>query len=331
MQKGLLEPLNGEWVLEPGQMWGMTDPQAQVQQAIQFFNVPNVTANIVPVMQMAQGFAEEESGIPLIAAGLTSPDVGDTATGQLMVRTASTTLLDFMSEDWDDNMTSPIIENWYAWNMQYNTNPEVKGSFVVDVRTSTEYKNKQIYLRDLEKLSVESAQNPELAKHLNLGDLARVRIENMNLPTRHIIKPIEQVEAEEKELKANAGPDPQMLELELKARKLDIEEMQLSLQQQEMQAREVMEHEERMAAAQARLLEANARVTVSQNEKETEILKLAQRDREAAARLLSNEQISRENNLTKTFNMSLQEARKQQELEAYRAEIDLAAVKGSGV
>lgn len=331
LQKGLIEPANGEWVLEPGQMWYLTDPQAQVQQAIQFFNVPNVTQNIIPIMQMAQGFAEEESGIPLITAGLTSPEVGDTATGQLMVRTASTTLLDFMSEDWDDNMTTPIIENWYAWNMQYNPNPDIKGVFSVDVRTSTEYKNKQLYLRDLEKLSVESAQNPEVAKHLNLGELARMRIEMMNLPSRHIIKSAEQVQAEEEERAANAQPDPKILELQLKARELALKEAELQFETQQAQSREIMEHEERMAAAKARLVESEARVTVSQNEKETEILKLAQRDKEAAAKLMSNERIARENNMTKTFGLSIQEARKQQEADSYQAEIDLAATKGQGV
>lgn len=331
LQRGLIEPANGQWVLEPGQMWYLTDPQAQVQQAIQFFNVPNVTQNIIPIMQMAQGFAEEESGIPLIAAGLTSPEVGDTATGQLMVRTASTTLLDFMSEDWDDNMTNPIIENWYAWNMQYNPDPSIKGQFAVDVRTSTEYKNKQLYLRDLEKLSVESAQNPELAKHVNLGELARMRIEMMNLPSRHIIKPIEQVQAEDEERAANAQPDPAMLELRLKSRELSLKESQLAAETQQMQAREIMEHEERMAAAKARLVESEARVAVSQNEKETEILKLAQRDKETAAKLMSNERIARENNMTKTFGMSIQEARKQQEADSYQAEIDLARTKGEGV
>lgn len=330
-QKGLIEPLNGEWNLAPGQMWGLTDPQAQVSQAIQFFNVPNVSANIVPIMQMAQGFAEEESGIPLIAAGLTSPEVGDTATGQLMVRTASTTLLDFMSEDWDDNMTTPIIENMYAWNMQYNPDPSIKGSFSVDVRTSTEYKNKQLHLRDLEKLSVESAQNPEMAKHIDQGELSRMRIEMMNLPTRHVIKPKDLVIAEDEARAANAMPDPEMLKLQLEARKLDIEETKLALEQQQMQQREIMEHEERMAAARARLVESEARVIVSQNEKETEILKLAARDRETAMKLMSNERIARENNMTQTFNNSIAEARKQQEADSYQAEIDLAASQGSGV
>lgn len=331
MQKDLIEPANGKWELTPGQLWYLTDPQATVGQAIQFFTIPNVAGNITPIMQMAQGFAEEESGIPLITAGLQSPEVGDTATGQLMMRTASTTLLDFMSEDWDDNMTSPIIEQWYAWNMQYNPKPEIKGAFSVDVRTSTEYKNKQLHLRDLEKLSVEAAQNPELAKNLNLGALARMRIEMMNLPSKSVIKPLEQVQQEEAEAAANAGPDPTILELQLKSREIAVKEAQLQLESQQMQQREIWEHEERMAANRARLVESEARVAVSQNEKEIALIELAQRDKENSDRLLAQYQINRENNHTKVFMGSMEEARKQQEADSYQAEIDLARNQGHGI
>jgi len=49
------------------------------------------------LMQMAMNFAEEESCIPLLAAGLQSPQVADTATGSAIMMQACTTLLDFMS------------------------------------------------------------------------------------------------------------------------------------------------------------------------------------------------------------------------------------------
>lgn len=331
MQRGLIEPANGKWELTPGQVWYLTDPMAQVQNAIQFFNVPNVTANLSPILQMAQSFAEEESQIPLITAGLTSPEVGDTATGQLMVRTASTTLLDFMSEDWDDCITNPIIEAWYAWNMQYNNDPTIKGAFSVDVRTSTEYKNKQLHIRDLEKLSVEMAQNPELAMRIDSAALTKARLEMMNLPSKSIIKSDEQVAQEQAALAANQMPDTELMKLQLDARKLDLEEAKLAFESTQAQQREIWEHEERMAAAQARFVESQARVAVSQNEKETEILKLIQKDRQAAAAMLSNEKIARENNQTKLFEVGLTEARKQQEADSYQAEIDLAATKGQGV
>lgn len=330
MQKHLIEPANGKWELGPKQIWYLTDPQATVDQAIQFFNVPNVTAQIIPILQMAQGFGEEESCIPLITAGLTSPQAQDTATGQLVVQHASTTLLDFTSEEWDDNITTHVIEAWYGWNMQYNPDDSIKGVYNVDVRTSTEYKNKQLHIRDLEKLSVEAAQNPALAKWVNQDALTKARLSMMNIPTHEIVKSDEQVAVEEEAAK-NAPPPPEIMKLQLDARRMDIDEAELAFEMQQQQQREQWEHEEKMTANQARLVESEARVAVSQNEKETEILKLAQRSEETAAKLISQEKIARENNLTKAFQVGLAETRKQQEADTYQEEVDLAKQTGSGV
>lgn len=331
MQKHLIEPANGKWEFNPKQLWYLTDPQATIDQAVQFFNVPNVTAQIIPIMQMAQGFAEEESGIPLIAAGLNSPETADTATGDLIIRHASTTLLDFMSEEWDDNMTQPIIENMYAWNMQYSDNPDIKGAFSIDVRTTSEYKNKQLHIRDLEKLSVETAQNGELAKWINQKALARVRIEMMDLPTKEIINTPEQVAENEAAAAENAQPPIELLTLQMKARELSLKEATLEFELKQQQQRELWDHEEKMTANQARLVESQARVAVSQNEKETEILKLAQKSASDAAKLLSQETITRENNQTKAFLKGLEETRKSQETELYGEEIALKKDLGSGV
>lgn len=330
MQKHLIEPANGKWELGPNQIWYLTDPQITVDNAIQFFNVPNVTANIVPILQMAQGFSEEESQIPLITAGLQSPEVGDTATGQLVAHHASTTLLDFMSEDWDDTITEPVISAYYSWNMQHNNDPSIKGTFSVDVRTSTQYKNKQLQIRDLEKLSVEVAQNPEMAKWINVGELQRVRLEMMTVPTRTIIKTDEELQAQE-EAEANKPPSPEIMDLQLKARKLALDEARLAFDAKQQQQREIMEHEEKMTANQARLVEAQARVAVSQNEKETEIIKLAQKSESEAAKIMSNEKMNRENLQTTAFLKAVEETRKQQELEIYDKEIELKRDTGSGI
>lgn len=330
MHKHMIEPANGKWEIGPNQIWYLTDPAFRVADAIQFFYPPNVTAQIIPILQMAQSFAEEESQIPLITAGLQSPQPADTATGQLVMQQASTTLLDFMSEEWDDAITEPIISAYYAWNMQYNPDPSIKGEFSVDVRTSTQYKNKQLYIRDLEKLSVEAAQNPEMAKKINQGALTQVRLDMMNIPNRTIMKTPEEIAADE-QAAANQPPPPEILQLQIDKQRLDLEAAKLNFEQTQQQQREAWEHEEKMTANQARLVESQARVAVSQNEKETEILKLMQRDSETASKLASNEKIAKENNQTTAFLKAVEETRKKQENELYAAEIELKHSTGSGI
>ena len=322
MHKYMIEPANGKWELGPNQIWYLTEAGTSVQEAIQFFTVPNVTEHLMPVMQLAQGFAEEESGIPLISAGLNSPQVADSATGQLIVQQASTTLLDFMSEEWDNNITEPVIEAWYAWNMQYGDDPNIKGQFTVDVRTSTQYKNKQMHLRDLDKLSVECNQNPELAAWINIPALQRVRLAGMNIPDAAIVKTEEQWKADKEKQAEQQGPNADLLKLQLEARKVALEEAKLAFEMKQQQAREIMEHSEKMEATRARLMESEARVAVSQNEKEVEIIKLAQKSQDSAAKILSGERIARENMQTQVFLKSIEEARAQREADTSRMEAE---------
>lgn len=320
MNKRLIEPANGKWEFGPDQLWYITEDDKTVQEAIQFFNIPNVTELLVPILNMARSFGEEESCIPLIAAGLESPQLGDSATGALIAQQASTTLLDFMSEEWDSHITEPVIEAWYAWNMQNNSDPNIKGAFTVDVRTSTQYKNKQMHLRDLEKLSVEAAQNEQLADWLNIPALQRVRLAAMNIPDTSIIKTEDEYRAGIEAKQAAQGPDPAIMELQLRARQIALEEARLAFEMQQQQQREILEHSEKMEATRARLIESEARVAVSQNEKEIELLKLAQRSEEAAAKILSNERIQLANIQTQTFLKSLEEARAQREVEVKQRE-----------
>lgn len=329
LQKNLIEPASGKFELGPGQMWYLTDPQATVDQAIQFFNVPNVTQNIVPILNMAMQFGEEESMIPLLSAGLQSPEMADTATGGAMMMQASTTLLDFMSEEWNDLVTLPAVQGFIAWNMQYNENPDIKGNFIVDVHTSTEYKNKQVFMRELEKLSVETANNPALAEWINMDALTKVRLSGMTIPAKEILRTTQEVEQARSQ--QQPAPDPELIKLQLEDRKITLEEAQLQFEMQQQQQREQWEHEEKMAAVQARLVESQARVAVSQNEKEIEILKLAQRDEQNQREILAQLQVTRENNQTKSFLTGLEETRKQQETQAYQEEVSLAAKTGKGV
>lgn len=331
MQRGMIEPANGIWQFMPKQLWYLTDAQATLDQAIRFFNVPNVTQQLVPIMQIAQGFAEEESGIPLMAAGLQSPEAGDTATGQLVMRHASTTILDFMSEDWDDSITSPLILAFYAWNMQNSNKPEIKGQFTVDVRTSTEFKNKQLHTRDMEKLSVEAAQNSEMAKWINMDALIRSRLSMMNLPSHNIVRSEEEVRQLEAEAAQNETPPPELMKLQLDARRLDLEEAKLEFELQQQQQREAWEHDEKMAAVSARYVESQARVAVSQNEKDIELLKLAARDKEASAKLTTQERINRENNQTRAFMAGLSQQNKIKQNELVETELALKAQLGSGI
>lgn len=296
VNREMVEPADGDWTMTPGKIWQNTDySMTDVRQAFSFFDVPNQTERLMPVLTLAREFAQEESALPQIVSGMQSSQAGtDSATGLGILQQNSTIVSDFLAEQWDDRITEKIITRFYHFNMQYNPKPEILGDFEVDVSSSTEYRQRQLQIRDIEKLSVESAQNPELGQVINQKELQRVRLSMMHLPSKMIVKSDAQLQEEKAAADANPQPDPMMIELEIKkqeadtnAAKVQIEAQKIQFEMTLNQQREVMQHDERMSANEARMREAQARVLEAQTNREIEMIKLAQKDEVERARIMA--------------------------------------------
>lgn len=331
MHKNFIEPADNNWEIEPRKIWYLTDNSVDVNKALQFFDVPNVVNTLMPVLELARKFAEEESSTPMIAGGIEGSQMTESATGALMLKQASTTVMDFLSEDWDDYVTEKIIRRMWAWNMQYGTNQEIKGNYRIDVRTSTEYKNKQQYLRDVERLSVECKQDPELALMVKRDGLLRARLSMMHLPTQDIVRSEEEIEQLKQQAAQNKQPDPELLKIQVMQQELELKDKQLTFEMQQQQQREAWDHEERMTANYARTVESQAMVIRSQNEKETQYLQLAARMEEGDKKNAVLMQIAVMNDQTTKFTKAMEENRKSREALLTQKELILKAQTGSGI
>lgn len=336
MHRTYVEPQDGKWELRPGKSWTLLDSSVDVEKAIQFFNIPNTTNYLMPILDVARSMGEEESMMAMMSAGLGGAELQESASGNLMMREAATTIVDFLSEDWDDCVTEKIIRRMYGWNMQYSLRPEIKGEYMVDVRTATEFKNKQMYLRDLERLSMEVTQSPEAAMLINREELFRARLAVMKIPTGTIVRSAEEIERMKQEQAAQPTPESMEMELrkaelEVKTRELALKEAQLQFEQNQQQQREMMDHQERMSANRARELEAQAAVTRTQNEKDTQLLQIAQKMETDSQRNALMEKIAVTNNETKRFQMQVDANNKAREHILTVEEMKLKAEHGTGI
>lgn len=336
MYKKYIQPVDGSYEIAPNKIWLLTDPSARIDDAIKFFNPTNVIGNIMPVLDLARQFAEEESATSAMAAGLASPDNVDSATGQLIMKQSSTTLLDFLAEEWDDQVTEKVIRRMHAWNMQYSPKDEIKGDYVVDVKSSTEYKNKQMYIRDVERLSMEVTQNPQLAMAVNVDELARARLKLMHLPSNRIIKSTEEYMQAVQASQSQPNPEMIRIQLEMKEaeradRELALKEAQLQFEMNQAQQREIMEHKERMAANFARVQEAQAQVLKARSEVQREMLQAAQKNQQFMNKLMADKEMNELGVHAQIFMKSMEETRAQQDQLLYNRELDIKERMGSGI
>lgn len=336
MYKKYIQPVDGNYDISPNKVWLLTDPSVPVDNAIKFFNPTNVIGNIMPVLELARQFGDEESATSLLAAGLQSPQNSESATGQLIMQNNSTTLLDFLAEEWDDQVTEKVIRRFHAWNMQYNPKAEIKGDYVIDVKSATEYKNKQMFIRDMERLSMEASQNPTVAMAVNMDELINARLAMMHLPSNRIVRSKE--EFMQAQQAASQQPDPAMMELELKQKelqqadqKLQLETQRLAFELKQQQQREYWEHLEKMGSNKAREMEAQAQVLKAEADRQTEMIKLGSKDRQFMAKLMADQELSKQSAHTQVFLKSMEEERKRDEQALTAQELALKERMGTGI
>lgn len=346
IQKRFIQPADGQWTMAPRKVWHLTDPMMKVGDAIQFFETPNVTQDLLPVLQLAREFSEEESGNNAISAALSPTRGAESATGSLMQDKNSTTILDQLSEEWDDAVTEKVIRRMYAWNMQYSENQMIKGNYSLDVRSANEYKNKQLHVRDIEKLSVESAQNPHLAKWINQDELTHLRLSMMHLPTRNIIRTQEEAAAwEQQQAQQAAQNDPNAIKAQVEMAKLEVEKQRLELdaklasmqanmdQQRYAMDLQIAQMKEQVALAnnQAMALAGQAAIAKAQLDYEAKMAKI-QLDAQQAG--IDTQLDATKFDAEQTAALAMEQQNiviKHRELDLYEEEMKLKREKGEGI
>ena len=332
----LVKATDGKPVITPGKVWEMTEFGDDIHKALQFFYPENNVQMLASVLNMAREFGNEESTIPLIQGGLTDPNIGDAgATGMSMIMVASNSILSSKARSWDDNITKPIIKGIYEWNMQYNNREDIKGDFVIDVKTSTAYLSKVLEQKDIERLCVEVQQNEELQDLIEVDELYRARLAGMKLPFDRIVRDPAKVEKIRREkaqaAQANQQNNPEWMDAQSKvmtaqARMQDaqVKEKQLQFDATVGLQEAQMEHDQKMADyTVTRPAEAQARVQQAQIQQQTQREKIAadlqQKRMQVDANVYNHDQKVKQNN----FHQGMKQVNEQQKIVLKNKEVQI--------
>lgn len=133
-------PADGIMGMSPHKIWYVNgDEEAvDVREAFQYFEVPNVTQQMMLIIDKAMVFAEESTSIPLVTQGQSGPTTPDTYGGMTLQNNNANQLLRSIGYSFDDNITVPETDQYYEWAM---LDPEVpndeKGDWSIDAHGSS--------------------------------------------------------------------------------------------------------------------------------------------------------------------------------------------------
>lgn len=138
INRSAVTPQDGSYQLRPFKSWllSSTAGVSPNMKPFEVFPIPINQAELANIIQMAQAFIDEMSGLPMVSQGETGSQVQPVGTTSILTNSANV-LLRRLAKIWDDDLTKPTIRRAYDWNMQFNPDESVKGDMQVAAKGSS--------------------------------------------------------------------------------------------------------------------------------------------------------------------------------------------------
>lgn len=134
-----VKPADGQWTFVPNKIWYKTGdtPGQDVRAAMEIFEIPSVTNEMMVIINNAMQMAEESTSIPLITQGQSGKTTPDTFGAAQLQDNNANQLLRSIGYSFDDYVTEPLIRDYYEYLL---LDPDVpndeKGDFQIDAHGS---------------------------------------------------------------------------------------------------------------------------------------------------------------------------------------------------
>jgi hypothetical protein len=138
INQAAIRPADGSWTITPDKIWfGTNDGPADIRQAMMAIQIPNVTQQLMEIIQLGERFAEETTSIPLITQGQSGATTPDTFGAAQLQNNNANQLLRSIGYAFDDYITEPVVRQYYEWLLLDTDVPnEEKGEFQIDAHGS---------------------------------------------------------------------------------------------------------------------------------------------------------------------------------------------------
>jgi hypothetical protein len=135
-----IEPADASWDLNTGdKVWWMTG-EALVQDVRQIFltySIPNMTPQMLTIIDYALKLAEQLTNLPLVSQGQTGKDDPETFGQAELQNNNANVLLRSIAWNVDDSITEPMVNDFHEWYLlDLEVPDEDKGDFQIDAKGS---------------------------------------------------------------------------------------------------------------------------------------------------------------------------------------------------
>ena len=215
MKKGHFKPMDGNQAIRGPKQYEWIDPDGNGVDIDKVFKVVQIENNA------EQAFAIYDKGLSMIDMDLNSPNLlGDDPvmasklqpTTLAMFLNVMTYLQQMAAKQFDKSIIKPQIKALYMWNLIYNEDPAIKGSFDPIARGASHLVVKDIQSQHLQLWANMVAANPKYEAYTDTYEMLKCMHDLMDLPTRKLL--LSKEEGDAKAAEAAKGQADPMLEIQ---------------------------------------------------------------------------------------------------------------------
>lgn len=213
-----VRPQNKVWEFRPLKIWWKnTDDAAPNAKPFEAVTVPMVQQELANIIAMADQDIDVVTSTPAIAQGEQGAGVTKTAQGMALLMNSANVVFRRWVKNWDDDVTVPLIQRFYDWNMQFSKKEHIKGDYGVVARGSSVLLVREMQAQNLLMIAQMFGDHPEYGPMLKKGGLLRHIFRAHMLPTDDVLLSEREYKDWQEDQKNSPSPEEQAAQAQAEA------------------------------------------------------------------------------------------------------------------
>ena len=204
VDRDMVEPEDGEWVIAPGKIWLKTG--AGEGPGIEVVNIEGRSEQLIQVVAMAKKHADDEANLPLVAQGDPGTGARQTAHGMTLLVNAVNIIFRNAARSFDSDFTIPNMLKLYEYNMLYADSESVKGDMRCKARGSSVLLVREVLAQNLMLFLNLATTNPLVLEQVKVPKIIRKLLQSLQIDAEEIAHSQAEL-AQMKQDREEAGPD----------------------------------------------------------------------------------------------------------------------------
>ena len=289
-------PADGNWEITPFKQWNMVGQVDDIRKVFSTVEFNSHLNELQGVYQTARVLFDEVSGVPMLQQG-EQGQASQTLGGMSMLMNAANTVRRRQVKDWDDNITSPMISDFYHWNMGHNDDNEIKGDYQVDARGTSALLVKETQAQALTNFMSVAGSSPVFAPVLQLKavDILREWVKTQGLPST-VVPSDEELAQYQQQQQEQQGEQPQDSALMVEQIRMQQLEIKQKFEAEMFEKKAQLDSQEQQANINIKQQQLAADMQSHQSKERVEMMKLAQNDKINSEKLVTELKKQQANN-----------------------------------